>query len=166
LLPQGRLREDFKSLERAQAVALTKINWADPERVAQLKKRIPEHVEIYEVEFHQFPQKPIAPDEPVLAVSGIANPEVFEKNLKAQKITVPEHLAFPDHHQYTFQNVQTILETFHNFGCRQVITTEKDFVKLSVFPDLAEIINPIKVQADFTKEPQGLYAFLDRSHRL
>ena len=54
------------------------------------------------------------------AVSGIASPEVFFEGLEQAGLSIKEH-AFPDHHQFTVAEISEL---------KQVITTEKDAVKL------------------------------------
>lgn len=160
LLPQGRLRENYSSLRRASAVGLTKSNWATPERIENLRKRIPEGVEVFEIEFHQGFAKPVEKETPSLLVSGIAQPKVLEKNLAGY--TVREHLVFADHHAYTEKDVGQILQAFRLREAQQILTTEKDLVKLQAFPDLKELLNPIQISTKFKDEPKGLHGFLGR----
>lgn len=167
LLPRGRLREDFASLQRASAVALTKVNWAPAHRMDSLKARIPKHLEIYEIEFHPTSKKVIETGSRVLSVSGIAKPQIFEKTLSGLGVNlfeVAETLVYPDHHAYTNQDVVKILERLRTLNCQQILTTEKDFVKLQTFPEVREFLNPILIATHFRQEPKGLYEFLDRSH--
>lgn len=164
LLPKGRFREGFSSLQRASAVALTKVNWADPSRVEHLRKKIPAGKEIYEIEFHQHFSNQIEPTTPVLAVSGIAKPKTFEKNLVGY--SVREHLVFPDHHFYSSDDLDKIMKAFKIRDCQQILTTEKDFVKLQNFPEIRDLLNPILVTTEFRGEPRGLNAFLDNCRQL
>lgn len=161
LLPQGRLRESFKSLQRAQAVALTKVNWADPQRVLELRSKIPDSVEVFELEFHQSTLRPVEVAEPLLLVSGIAKPFIFERNLRNMKLAIQDHLIFSDHEPYGATQVHKILEAFDRMKCTQILTTEKDYVKLSRYPELRDRLNTVKVSAEFIYPPKGLYAFLD-----
>lgn len=162
LLPWGNLREGFGSLRRASAVALTKVNWSSPERIAQLKSHIPSGVEVVEMEFHSRPQRAVLPEERVLLLSGIAKPGIFRTNLE-KTCRVMEHLIFKDHHDYQSLDSKEILRRMRELECSQILTTEKDFVKLQVFDELKDFLNPILMTAEFRTEPRGLYAFLDQS---
>lgn len=169
IVPKGRFRESFKALQRVQAVALTKVNWSTPERVQQLKARIPQGVEVYEIEFKMDFKKPVEKGSRVLAVSGIAKPEVFRKNLHSiadGHFEVHEYLTFPDHYAYSDKDVLRLVQKLRQFDGQQILTTEKDFVKLSLYPDLADLLNPVSVEIEFREEPKGLYAFLDKCRRL
>jgi tetraacyldisaccharide 4'-kinase len=166
LVPKGHLRESFSSLHRASAVALTKVNWAAPERVAEIRAKIPTGVEVYEIEFHSTLSKPLEADGAAIVVSGIAKPQVLTKTLQAfPNLQVREHLRFSDHYAYQMKDAHRIEETMRKAECRQILTTEKDFVKLQVFSEIRDFLNPIKITTEFREEPKGLYAFLDRTHR-
>ncbi len=168
LLPKGRLRESFQSLERASAVALTKVNWSTEEHVQILYSRIPQHLEIYEIEFKVSPLSAIEKGASVLAVSGIAKPQVFHQTLRAlseNTFDLKEHLIFSDHHDYTEKDADLILKKMLELGCQQILTTEKDLVKLGDFPQLTDHLNPLRVATEFKETPKGLYAFLDQCRR-
>lgn len=164
LLPAGRLREGFETLSRSGLVALTKVNWASESNLQEIQKQIPPQVEQVQIEFFQKAEKEIPLDCRVLVVSGIAKPQLFEEGLK--KIVQPvECLRFSDHHSYSENDVIKILQKFRLLDCQQILTTEKDFVKLKEFPTLLSYLNPIALDVKFKTEPKGLYAFLDRCLR-
>jgi tetraacyldisaccharide 4'-kinase len=60
-----------------------------------------------------------------IVVAGIAKPEPFFKHLNAVN---DECLVFPDHHFFTANDIQQIEDKAKN---KIIITTEKDFVRLS-----------------------------------
>lgn len=175
LVPMGRFREGFPALERASLVALTKVNWAEPSRIHDLKSQVPSGLETVEIAFQQKLTKPIATGTKVLAVSGIAAPENFEKGLKVLSFSsgdgfvagfeVVETLRFPDHKNYQASDVQRILQAMAQSGAELILTTDKDEVKLREFPELRDLLNPVKVHLEFVQEPRGLHAFLDKCLR-
>ncbi|MCM8780186.1 MAG: tetraacyldisaccharide 4'-kinase, partial [Candidatus Omnitrophica bacterium] len=63
-------------------------------------------------------------------VSGIANPAAFEKMLVAAGLNLKKAFRFPDHHNYSGADIQGIISTCKQMDINQVITTEKDIVKL------------------------------------
>ena len=162
LLPEGRLREEFGSLERSSLVVLTKVNWASETAVQEIQKQIPAQIEQVQLEFSQKPKKEIPEGCRVLAVSGIARPLVFEQGLKSMGAAPVESLRFPDHHPYGQEDLIKIIQKCRSLDCGQILTTEKDFVKLKEFPELLPFLNPIELQLKFKTEPRGLYAFLDQ----
>lgn len=68
----------------------------------------------------------------VLLVTGIANPQPLIKHLKSYDITF-KHLKFVDHHDFTIDDVLKIDSDFASLGSgkKVVLTTEKDYVRLS-----------------------------------
>lgn len=68
----------------------------------------------------------------VLLVTGIANPSPLIKHLKSYDITF-KHLKFADHHNFTNDDVLKIDSNFASLGSgkKVVLTTEKDYVRLS-----------------------------------
>lgn len=171
LLPQGLLREGFASLERADLVALTKVNWASEDRVAALRRRIPKNQPVCEIEFQSELSRPLSAGAKALAVSGIAKPQVFEGNLRAmiaagqQAFELVSHMKFADHWDYQKSDIESILKKFRETGANEILTTEKDFVKLQLFPEIKELLNPLQVSVRFRQPPPELYEFLDRSSR-
>ncbi len=171
LLPVGLLRESFSALERAHLVALTKVNWAHEARVNALRERLPPGLPVCEIDFLPTPARAIAPGARVLAISGIAKPAIFEKNVRDLQASLAGgfellgHQAFADHYAYSGKDAELILKKCHELGVSEILTTEKDLVKLQAFPSLRELLNPMQISLHFRKAPQELYDFLDRSRR-
>lgn len=167
LLPKGKARETINSLKRAQLVVITKVNWATPEKVSELKAMIPGNVEMVEMEFHMILSEPIDGLQRVLAISGVASPKNFINGLKDQgDFEVSEHLVFPDHHDYGVGDIQKITAAAQNFSCTKIVTTEKDFVKLSKYRDeLATAgldLITVGLNVQWRTLPKGLNEYLDK----
>ncbi len=167
LFPKGRLREDFSSLKRADLVALTKVNWASPENVRNLKQQISQvtDCEICEIQFHQQVAEPLPAGSPVISLAGIANPELFERNLQGMGMNVIKSFRFADHYAYSNKDAERLLKEMTAAGASKIATTEKDFVKLAEFPELVSVLTPLKLRLQFNEEPKGLNAFLDHCAR-
>lgn len=70
-----------------------------------------------------------------LAVAGIGSFSGFVASLKQAKIKVKKFLEFPDHHAYTKKDLANIIDQMSLSGCDGIITTQKDWQKLSVLFD-------------------------------
>lgn len=142
VLPQGRAREKFENIHRADLVVISKCNWADPVDLQFLREQIPPGLSVVELHssiraFHSF-----AGDEVRGAVdlgasaflfSSIARPDLFEHQMRGLFKKV-EALEFPDHHQYGATDIQKILKARPAGSI--LICTEKDAVKLkSLWPE-------------------------------
>ncbi|MFT5777861.1 MAG: tetraacyldisaccharide 4'-kinase [Crocinitomicaceae bacterium] len=73
-----------------------------------------------------------------LIVTGIGNPTPLIEFWKTQ-ISV-EHMAFPDHHNFTSKDIMIIHEKFDTFASRDkvIITTEKDYMRLREFQAISD----------------------------
>ncbi len=73
------------------------------------------------------------PSGPLLLVSSVADPEGFAASVAMAVTGEAERVVYPDHHPYSAKDAAEILRRAHG---RTIVTTEKDAVKLSAFPDL------------------------------
>lgn len=67
---------------------------------------------------------------PVIAFAGIANPRRFFRLLESLGVQMVATLAYPDHHSFTSAEVTDLLTRARKSGA-QLVTTEKDFVRLA-----------------------------------
>jgi tetraacyldisaccharide 4'-kinase len=94
---------------------------------------------------------------PVFAFAGIGRPEKFVTSLENSGAEVVGSCFFADHHPYTEEE---ILQLKAIAGEAQLVTTEKDFVRLTVAD--REGIRLLKAAALFD-EPAALEGLLDRA---
>ena len=94
---------------------------------------------------------------PVFAFAGIGRPEKFIASLEAGGAEVSGSCFFADHHPYTDDEIAQLKAIA---GDTMLVTTEKDFVRLSVAQ--RDGIRMIKAVATFD-DPGALGALLDRA---
>ena len=79
-----------------------------------------------------FDQSKTLQKEPILLITGIANPHRVVNNLSAHEVV--KHHAFPDHHQFNQDSLAKIQSEFNQLQANHpnlaVVTTRKDWVKL------------------------------------
>lgn len=156
LLPYGRLREGRGALNRADIVVVTK---CPPDmtpmsyRIFEEKLNLFPFQKLYFSTFEYGKLIPVFPGtdarppslnalEPgtnILAVSGIANPRPFVKQLRRSRAKV-KLKRFGDHHNFSSSDTERITAEFDALpGNRKfIVTTEKDAVRLRTnpyFPD-------------------------------
>ena len=68
-------------------------------------------------------------NENYLAFSGIGNPDSFIQTLKKNKFKIVKTLNFPDHYNYSEQDIIKIKKKAKDFSAK-IITTEKDYYRL------------------------------------
>jgi tetraacyldisaccharide 4'-kinase len=139
LLPRGILREPLSHLRRADLFVLTKVE--DPKASLPLEMKLRKiHPQAQVLHSHYEPIGLISPKgekedlqtlrgKKILALSGIANPDYFSSLLKRCGMEIAKEAIFPDHHFYTTGDLASIQES--SKGMDQVVTTEKDMLKLA-----------------------------------
>jgi len=76
---------------------------------------------------------------PVLAFAGIADPEKFFAMLEAHGIPIVVRKPFPDHHHYAADEMDALVACARREGLT-LVTTEKDIVRMSGDPEVADLI--------------------------
>jgi tetraacyldisaccharide 4'-kinase len=129
LLPAGRLREPPEALDRADVLGIT----VDDERgLSAARKTIAAAAGVRKPSFgivRRLRFESVSGGS-VVAMSGIARPETFERQVSASGNELAAAIRFPDHHQYTGRDVRWALEQAGRRGADRIVTTEKDWVKL------------------------------------
>ncbi|ULQ57722.1 tetraacyldisaccharide 4'-kinase [Flavihumibacter rivuli] len=144
-LPTGDLRDEKRSVQRADIIVVTKCpaNLSKEDAEAIRKELTPEehqqvffatikYGELYHILDHTHYK--ITNDVEVLLVTGIANPRPLKKLLDDQAKTY-DQLGFSDHHIFTIDDLRDIRRRFEqlNAAHKIILTTEKDSVRLVKF---------------------------------
>lgn len=129
LLPMGRLREARKGAARADIIVVTKCApaFTDAQRREKIRKLCPTSRQ--RIFFTSVSYADLPPIDSAALITGIANPAPLLHRLAESHINV-EHLAFPDHHKFTTQDRNTLIELAARH--ENVLTTEKDAVRLEL----------------------------------
>jgi len=131
LIPSGNLREPFACLCRSGLIVR---NYKFSEcKDGYPLNTVPEIRICYECEglFDALGNPPDTPVKNVVAVSGIAGNKSFVKTLNKFGYVVSRAFEFGDHHSYSQQDIDYILNQSENDAV--FVTTEKDFIKLKNF---------------------------------
>ncbi|MDH6311626.1 tetraacyldisaccharide 4'-kinase [Parabacteroides sp. PFB2-10] len=146
LLPAGLLREKIRATRRTDVVVVTKC----PKDMKPIDYRIIEdHTQLLahqKVFFTRMVYNDLQPvfekakprmlrdirrDDEVLAISGIANPTLFEQEIqKYSQRVIAQH--FPDHHDFTKSDFKKLNTLFENMSSKEklIIVTEKDAARM------------------------------------
>lgn len=143
LIPSGNLRELPDSIKRATSIILTNLlankgSFKDEtvNKIKRYSRNSPITTMKYKIK--QFTginiKKTLSTQEAanlkVIAFSGIGNPQSFIDLLKENNILVAEHITYPDHYNYSFEDLEEIIQLARKNNVDNIITTEKDAVKL------------------------------------
>lgn len=144
LLPRGPLREPVKELERADAIILTragflKIGRGTGDDIGHLLNSKPVFMGDHVPEKIIFPFQQTSHDpsflkgKRVAAFAGIARPDSFRDTLINLGAEILSYRHFPDHHPFTYDEIRALKEEKNNKGAELLITTEKDWMRVSDF---------------------------------
>lgn len=144
LLPAGFLREPLRSLKRADAVVITRINQTQPEKIEEIKKivsRINPKI-VFAAAIHKpicarlIKDKQITLDElagkRLYAFCGIGNPDAFFQTLSELALNIVGKRVYNDHHRYTESDIVEICQDCRYKQAEMIITTQKDWIKAAL----------------------------------
>ena len=142
LFPRGILREPLRSLRRAHAIVLTRVELARAtlpalcQQIRRWNRQQPIYhlATVVEALHRQGTHSAVALASlrqcRVVAFVGIGNPQAFVSTLTQLGVEVATLFVFPDHHPYTQEEWQTIVATVKTQQAAYLITTDKDAVRL------------------------------------
>lgn len=143
VFPRGLLREPMRNFGRADLVALTRADMVPAEERGCIRRRIERHrADVPWIESTHAPRSLLASDgseqpldriagKPVAAFCGIGNPAGFRHTLAALDCQVAAWREFPDHHNYSGDDVQSLSQWAQQAGdVGAVVCTQKDLVKI------------------------------------
>jgi len=128
LLPAGPLRENLKSLINYSAVILTG-NGENTKKIRNQIKKYNPKIKIFETIYNPINIKKFRNNKDYLIFSGIGNPETFKRTLTHNKIKIIKSIVFPDHYQYTNNDIRKIKQLAKKLKTK-ILTTEKDFMRI------------------------------------
>lgn len=147
LFPAGTLRDPVGYLSRADQIWLTRIDHPQAVALDPLLRRCQElapGVPVYRTRHEParlwtFPAgQPLdlreLRGERVVAMAGIGNPSAFEATLRSLSVAELISEPFPDHYRYSQEDIAVLVKRATAAGCRAVVTTEKDAVRLDLWP--------------------------------
>jgi tetraacyldisaccharide 4'-kinase len=171
LFPRGPLREPLRCLRRASMLILTK---AEPSQPLDAIEGVLRHYAPTTPLYHSR-YRPIALVEgdggrvwppqfiqgkKILVFAGIADPNYFVYLLQRLGAEVVHEVHFPDHHQYTSEDMRII--GAYRDEVDVFVTTEKDYVKLHEIPlgDLPIFVLTVEQEISEKEFYQSMLSFL------
>lgn len=160
VLPSGDLRENIKGAKRSQIIVVTKC----PDKLSEIEQ--------FEISKKLKPElnqtiffTSIAYDDKirsgsgeidlrdlkkyrVLLVTGIAKTKPLTDFLSQKEIEF-NHISFPDHHNFSTRDIQSVRQQFDKMQSEKkiLLTTEKDYVRL--YPLLTENVYFLPIETSF-----------------
>lgn len=180
LIPRGILREPLSSLKRPDIFVLTKTNLnPDTQGIKDFLGALNPGSLIIEsihtpIGFYKLGKGDdllkidTLKEKTVTLISGIGDPDSFEKLIEGLSINIGLSFRFPDHHPYSQKELEDIIQESHKKNIDTIITTEKDAVRLQQL-SVAKCPLPIfilRIRLEITKDAQRFYNRLLRLYSL
>ena len=146
-LPSGPLREKLSSLKEAHIILINGVkNLEFEKKLLNINHKLKFFYSSYKpINIEQFKNKNL------LAVAGIGNPEKFFQLLEQNNLKIEKKLIFPDHYEFTNNDINYILKLTKENNYH-IVTTEKDFYKIKE-PD-NEMFKFLKVSLEIEKKEE------------
>lgn len=161
LLPLGIMREPFSAINRADIVIINSKFSEKKEIPEKLKKHFEgkriffahyKNSGIYDLKTHKHYLLNEFKGQKSLVVCGIARPYSFLNILEKSGINIDNKMIFPDHKDYNGKEVQQIRKKFYDTNSFDVLTTQKDAVKLTHFSKELDDIDIFYLKIDLVIE--------------
>jgi tetraacyldisaccharide 4'-kinase len=133
LLPTGRLREPMRALERADVLAVEAVDAGQVPVMGKPIWRVRRGIRLR------------GTAEAPVVFCGIARPRRFFDQLGAIGVRAVAHQTYPDHHAYTGDDVEALLQLARRQNAQGFITTEKDAVNLGERLDALGVVTVAQV---------------------
>ncbi len=129
VIPAGPLRETIENIKKYDVAIIN----GNGENILSLKRYLlkkNKNLKIFKGNYILNHSIKKLQNKNFVAFSGIGNHKTFIKTLKKNRIKVIKSLNFPDHYNYKDKDISKIREIAKKYNCK-IITTEKDFLRLS-----------------------------------
>lgn len=171
MLPRGLLREPPSALKRADIIVLTRSDEIDPSDKMLLLATIrrcsgskPLVQAVHRITGFQDVTGRFLPGQDPGAVqavifAGVGNFESFRRSVERLGVSVLAAYEYPDHHDYSTDEITALCDVALTLEANAVVTTEKDAVKLlERWPDRSCRLLVLNVEIEFCEEGERFVA--------
>ena len=130
LIPAGPLRENLNEIKNYDVVFLN----GEKNNIKFYKtlKKINKNLKIFNSKYMPTNLKSFNLKKKYLYFCGLGNPKEFEKTLLKYKFKIEEKFVFPDHYNFTNQDIKEIKKIAKEKKL-DIVTSEKDYLRLNNF---------------------------------
>ena len=154
-IPSGPLRESLSALKRANCVVI------NGEKNRDIENKIFSKNKEIKIFYTKYRAKNISEfkNKKVIAFAGIGNPENFFDLLKDNKIDIEEEIKFPDHHEYSEETLENLINKAKENN-NILLTTEKDYFRIA--ENYKQNISFLKIEVEIENRNQ----FIDQIKKI
>ena len=131
LIPAGPFRQKLNDLKFYKNIFLNGNN-EDISEINNIIEGITPNINIFSSKYHSLNTNEFNKDEKYLVFSGIGNHETFITMLKNENFNIVDNIEFPDHYQYTNNDLEKIYSKSKKLNAK-IITTEKDYLRIDKY---------------------------------
>lgn len=129
VIPAGPLRENIKNLKNYKYMFLNG-NLENLKKIKSDINKINPKIKLFHCIYNPININEFDLSKKYIAFSGIGNHKTFISMLKKNKFKVTKEIEFPDHYNYTKDDLNKIILKSNQLNCK-IITTEKDFLRIN-----------------------------------
>ena len=155
LIPAGPLREKIESISKFDVVFING-NEIDNSNFKLFIRKYDKNIKVFESHYIPTNINQFDTTKKYIIFSGIGNPETFKETLLSNKFNIIKEIIFPDHYSYTQADIDKIQLQAKDLNA-EIITTEKDFVKINTYKNAN--IDFLKIELKI-KDEEELIAYL------
>ena len=155
LIPAGPLREKIESISKFDVVFING-NEIDNSNFKLFIRKYDKNIKVFESHYIPTNINQFDTTKKYIVFSGIGNPETFKETLLSNKFNIIKEIIFPDHYSYTQADIDKIQLQAKDLNA-EIITTEKDFVKINTYKNAN--IDFLKIELKIKNEEE-LIAYL------
>jgi len=146
-IPSGPLRESLSALKRANCVVI------NGEKNRDIENKIFNKNKEIKIFYTRYRAKNISEfkNKKVIAFAGVGNPENFFDLLKDNKIDIEEEIKFPDHHEYSKETLENLINKAKENN-NILLTTEKDYFRIA--KNYKQNISFLKIEVEIENRNQ------------
>jgi len=154
-IPSGPLRESLSALKRANCVVI------NGEKNRDIENKIFSKNKEIKIFYTKYRAKNISEfkNKKVIAFAGIGNPDNFFDLLKDNKIDIGEEIKFPDHHEYSEETLENLINKAKENN-NILLTTEKDYFRIA--ENYKQNISFLKIEVEIENRNQ----FIDQIKKI
>lgn len=131
IVPRGMMREPWSAAWDADAFIMTRCRENHTASCHEYEQD-PSAMPVFYASQRQYTAKESGINgNKVVAVSGIADNKAFAESLNKRGYEVISSVSFDDHHYYTEEDLENVLGEMRLNSADFIVTTEKDYVKIS-----------------------------------
>jgi tetraacyldisaccharide 4'-kinase len=155
LIPAGPLREKIESISKFDVIFING-NEIDNSNFKLFIRKYDKNIKVFESHYIPTNIDQFDTTKKYIVFSGIGNPETFKETLLSNKFNIIKEIIFPDHYSYTQTDIDKIQLQAKDLNA-EIITTEKDFVKIDTYKNAN--IDFLKIELKI-KDEEELIAYL------